>query len=295
MRRMVQTVRFYAISDFGNVNRQILSVAAAMDRYATECNKPPDFICGLGDNFYPHGVESVMDEQFKTIWRDTFLRYASLRVPWRMVLGNHDYMWNPYAQIDYHHNKKLNSDGLWYMPDHIYQFQYKVDKPHGEESKGEEGKAENGSNSAGVDIDFFAIDTNACQSHVVHSFPQIPINMKKQIGVFRENLTRSTAHWKIVIGHHPMYTQGLGHGSTALCLREKEYPSTRSDKIYKGYAVEKIFLDGKVDAYFAGHEHIFQVSLMTLVHDIISNFILLLFVVSSSSWDRTLLLRWLRS
>ncbi len=31
------------------------------------------------------------DPLFRTVWRDTFLPYDSLRVPWKVILGNHDY------------------------------------------------------------------------------------------------------------------------------------------------------------------------------------------------------------
>ncbi len=37
----------------------------------------------------PGGVTSVADPLFRTVWRDTFLTYPSLRVPWKVVLGNH--------------------------------------------------------------------------------------------------------------------------------------------------------------------------------------------------------------
>jgi tartrate-resistant acid phosphatase type 5 len=248
---MVQKVRFYLLSDFGHVNKELIEVAKAMNRYATEFSCPPDFICGLGDNFYPHGVESVYDEQFQTIWRDTFIApFPALRVPWRMVLGNHDYMWNPFAQIEYHYNKRVNSDQLWYMPDHCYQFQYALEKANGSEPSQEENP---------VKVDFFAIDTNACQNHVVHSFPQTPTLMRKYVNTFKENLSRSNAHWKIAFGHHPMYTQGLGHSGPANCLREVEYKSLRTERMHHGYGVENVVVDGKVDAYFSGHEHVFQV------------------------------------
>jgi hypothetical protein len=301
--KMVFKIRFFAISDFGGITSEILNVARAMNRYATEFQAPPDFIFGLGDNFYPYGVESMYDEQFQTTWRNTFLApYPSLRVPWRMVLGNHDYMWNPYAQIEYSNNPKLNKDGLWYMPDHCYTFQYKVNsrlppdassssegkvasaafpfslfssssaaakptiseqKPSAEDTtvcENSNNEGENEENNNEVEIDFFAIDTNACQGHVVHSFPQTPLHMQRYMTQLKENLSSSKASWKVVFGHHPLYTQGKGHSAPASCLREKQYKSIKSDKVYQGFGLENILVDGKVDAYFSGHEHVFQVS-----------------------------------
>jgi hypothetical protein len=302
---MVFKIRFFATGDFGGITSEVLNVARAMNRYATEFQSPPDFIFGLGDNFYPYGVESMYDEQFQTTWRNTFLNpYPSLRVPWRMVLGNHDYMWNPYAQIEYSNNPKLNKDGLWYMPDHCYTFRYKVNsvlpsgscsssserkssstsfpfslfssssttakpvisdqKPSSEETatvcENTNNDSESKENNEEIDIDFFAIDTNACQGHVVHSFPQTPIHMQRYMTQLKENLSSSKASWKIVFGHHPLYTQGRGHSAPASCLREKQYKSLKSDKVFQGFGLENILMDGKVDAYFSGHEHVFQVS-----------------------------------
>jgi tartrate-resistant acid phosphatase type 5 len=76
-------IRFYAIGDFGYPSPEMKRVASAMQLYS-EMNGPPNFILGLGDNFYPSGVDSVNDRQFKTSWEDVFLQYPSLRVPWHI-------------------------------------------------------------------------------------------------------------------------------------------------------------------------------------------------------------------
>ena len=31
------------------------------------------------------------DPVFQRVWRDTFLIHPTLRVPWKVILGNHDY------------------------------------------------------------------------------------------------------------------------------------------------------------------------------------------------------------
>ena len=82
---------FFALGDFGHNCKQTHRVAAAMDAYARAVAKP-SFVLGLGDNFYPTGVTSVRDPHFKHTWADVFLVHEALRVPWHMVLGNHDYM-----------------------------------------------------------------------------------------------------------------------------------------------------------------------------------------------------------
>jgi 3',5'-cyclic AMP phosphodiesterase CpdA len=56
-------------------------------------------------------------------------------------------------------------------------------------------------------------------------------------------LTNSKSRWKIVVGHHPVYSSGSGHG------KETGDMETRFAK----------FFDKKgVDAYFCGHDHDFE-------------------------------------
>lgn len=76
-------LRFYALGDFGYPSPEMKGVAAAMQLYS-EMNGSPNFILGLGDNFYPSGVSSVNDRQFKSSWENVFLKYPSLRVPWHI-------------------------------------------------------------------------------------------------------------------------------------------------------------------------------------------------------------------
>lgn len=244
-----QRLRFFVLSDFGHVTEEVQAVVRAMDRLATE-DGPPDFILGLGDNFYPYGVYDEHDKLFDKVWRKQFLKYASLRVPWRMVLGNHDYMGSPTAQVDYHYSSQHNADGLWYMPDTCYDCTHML-------SIGSGGS----SGDAAVAVTLFALDTNACQSHVVTSFPQTPSLQRQYIQQLHEKLQSSSAHWKIVFGHHPMYTQGKGHGVPARCLRDSKYVCESKDsgpQTKKGFGLEQVVVDGHVDAYFAGHEHVFQ-------------------------------------
>jgi tartrate-resistant acid phosphatase type 5 len=130
--------RFFAIGDFGNPTPEIRQVAQTMQNYAQE-NGSPDFILGLGDNFYPYGVDSVHDSQFQTSWTDIFLIHDKLRVPWHIILGNHDYMSNPKAQIEFSSSNR-NPNGLWHMPSENYAFRL--------------------NSSPDLCVDMFAMDTN---------------------------------------------------------------------------------------------------------------------------------------
>jgi len=63
-----------------------------------------------------------------------------------------------------------------------------------------------------------------------------------QIGWLDHRLAESKADWKLVYMHHPLYTSGR-YRTTARILR---------------YMLEPILLKHHVDAFFSGHEHIYQ-------------------------------------
>ncbi|MES1210460.1 MAG: metallophosphoesterase, partial [Pseudomonadota bacterium] len=75
-------------------------------------------------------------------------------------------------------------------------------------------------------VQFFAIDTNLVS--------------RAQFDWLERELARSTARWKIVYGHHPIYSHGF-HGDQPQ-LREKLLPLLR----------------GHADIYLCGHEHDLQ-------------------------------------
>jgi hypothetical protein len=75
-------------------------------------------------------------------------------------------------------------------------------------------------------VQFFALDTNEVSD--------------AQLLWLKEALTASRAPWKMVYGHHPIYSGGE-HGDNATLI-EKLLP----------------VLKGKADAYLAGHDHDLQ-------------------------------------
>ena len=97
--------------------------------------------------------------------------------------------------------------------------------------------------------------------------------MHEDIQELRNQLLQSKARWKIVFGHHPLYTQGKSHGVVAECLRLKEYNNNSNCKHDRyacaaainmhtstspGYGLEEVLIEGGVHAYIAGHEHVLQ-------------------------------------
>jgi 3',5'-cyclic AMP phosphodiesterase CpdA len=253
-------IRFFAIADFGNPSLRVKGVAEAMNKYALS-KSAPEFIFGLGDNFYPDGVTSVDDEKFQTHWADVFLPYESLRVPWKMILGNHDYIANPTAQIDYHYSS-LNQGKLWHMPAKCYNFT----------ASSRETAAD--ATTAVFEAEFFGVDTNGVQLHVREVCPGIENDLRDHLVTLRSDLGSSMARWKLVFGHHPLYTQGRGHSTVASCLRQQQYSFRRAhsniEGVYSrdskdpdvltaaGYGMEDTLVAGGAHVYLCGHEHVFQ-------------------------------------
>ena len=229
---------FYAFGDWGKNNQDF---ADSMASYGS-----PDFILALGDNFYPYGVQSVDDEAFQTSWSYPFLRHANLRRPWHVVLGNHDYMANPVAQVDFTFSKR-NVGGFWQMPARNYTFQ-----------RG--------------DVAFFALDTNGVQGHVRRDHKEQERQLFANIEWLDGELQKSRAKWKIVFGHHPMYTNGSEHGVLGRCLKDKTYSFQNKGQIVtcKGYGLEDVLVKHGVHAYLCGHEHVFQHKAARGVHHFVA-------------------------
>lgn len=302
--RVKDSVTFYAIGDAGAPTSELKETALAMNTWASK-HGAPDMILGLGDNFYTMGVTDVSDPQFKLCWSDVFLKYEHLRVPWRMILGNHDYMGSPQAQIDFTTDKR-NVGGFWQLPNTCYSFDYDVHTEGGENAAPREAREYSsgtqtlsaaydsagiadptdttvGTNSTTTDdpsastadtapfsIEFFGLDTNGCQQHVARVFPTSPDALLHNIQHLQHSLHTSTSDWKIVFGHHPCFSQGRAHGRTGQCLRQSN-PEGKFNVFSSANIKMPVgfgleeVLQGGVSAYFCAHEHVFQVSILCVV------------------------------
>ena len=162
-----------------------------------------------------------------------------------MVLGNHDYMGNPRAQIEYTHHKN-NPFNLWKMPDTHYKVALYKDQL----------------------AEYFFLDTNGCQHHVTKKHPDAVKELKSQMSWLDIGLKESTSTWKFVLGHHPMYNKGKGHAAVANCLREEQYTYSHHDDSNEsssgeevkanGFGLENIVSKYERVIYLSGHEHVFQ-------------------------------------
>ena len=211
--------RFAVIGDWGRWGEpDQKKVAEAMENVGAQCSY--DFIISTGDNFYDAGVDSVEDVLWNMSFEDVYIG-EHLQCPWYVVLGNHDYLGSPSSEILY-----TQWSSRWRLPSKYYQ-------EHFESSLGES-------------VDLFFMDSNPYQTDLIvagSAYPELTASDTINQNFWIESaLQNSNADWKLVIGHHPMYTCGLRKNETQYMRK-----------------FENLFNETQVDAYFCGHEHDLQV------------------------------------
>jgi 3',5'-cyclic AMP phosphodiesterase CpdA len=199
----------------------------------------------LGDNIYPDGATAGADgradaERFRKVFYEPFARLATNGADFRIyaALGNHDWRTSragAMAQVRYHEqNRPFYMDGI----------RYRV-APTGDPR----------------DLEVFVIDTHVMLSgvtvledelapdgselHTDEVDPPSPWAMPQtdaERGMadwLEQSLAESPARWKIVIGHHPLWSSAGSKFQQARALRELILPA----------------LCRHADLYLAGHEH----------------------------------------
>jgi acid phosphatase len=211
-------LNFGIIGDWGRHGRpDQLAVAQQMGIACAQANA--SFMISVGDNFYEDGVASLQDLHWQNSFENVYAA-KSLQVPWYVALGNHDYRGSVEAQLDYG-----KTHPRWIMPARYYRQVYAVD--------------------ASTNMECFYIDTSPMMSEYIPDEAMKAVRTQDvplQLAWLDQALGDSTAPWKLVIGHHPIYSAGLGHGS------EKDLIATLLPILQKH----------KVQAYFCGHDHDLQ-------------------------------------
>jgi tartrate-resistant acid phosphatase type 5 len=213
-------LNFLIFGDWGRQGEQDqVEVATQMANASKDLN--PKFIISVGDNFYNNGVQSVDDPHWQKSFEDVY-RDPALSVPWYCILGNHDYHGNCDAQVAY--NK---TNPRWNMPARYYVQSQQID--------------------AITTADFFYLDTTPMVKSYYKNGKEptrpnvITQDVPKQLAWFKAALAASKAQWKIVIGHHPIYSGG-GHGDMPELIEN----------------ILPLLQEHKVQAYFNGHDHDLQ-------------------------------------
>ena len=174
---------FILLGDMGTGENDQLIVAERIHEKINEVGKKDIFVCGLGDNIYEGGCDSVNDPQFTKKFEKPYEKISD-NVKFYMCLGNHDYGYNldltnnSQCQIDY--GIQSQKEGKkWVMPSKYYTFKKK-------------------------NIQFFVMDTN-------FDFMDDE-EIKEQLDYLVREINKSKKPWKILIGHHTLRSVG-GHGN----------------------------------------------------------------------------------
>ncbi|CAL4913479.1 unnamed protein product [Urochloa decumbens] len=157
-----------------------------------------DFVVSTGDNFYENGLTGTDDQAFEQSFTDIYTA-KSLQKPWYLVLGNHDYRGDVLAQLS-PVLQKIDSRFIC-MRSFIVNAEI---------------------------VDFFFVDTTPFQlkywthpkdDHYdwrgVAPREKYLANLLKDLD---EAMKKSTATWKIAVGHHTMRSVS-DHGDTEELLQ----------------------------------------------------------------------------
>jgi hypothetical protein len=195
-----------AFGDFGSGEKGQIEVAQAIAR--RNAQDPFTFGITMGDNFYRCGVRSVRDIKWQTRWEDL---YSPLGILFYASLGNHDYARPPIAcpaggaspEAEIARSKLSPS---WRMPARYYTY-------------------------AAGPVRFIAIDTEGWSDKQFEWIKKTLAATANEPGI----------RWRIVYGHHPMYTSGVHFNERRIgVLRRDLFP---------------VLKNANVDLYICGHDH----------------------------------------
>ncbi len=215
---------FLVLGDFGRVGDYYQKdVAREMGNAMIVLDA--EFVISVGDNFYPNGVASTQDHHWKASFEEIYTNPA-LYADWYVALGNHDYRGNVQAQIDY-----TNISRRWNMPARYYSKTFEMEN--------------------GEKLLMVVMDTNPFIDGYKGN-PEKYGDLDKQdtstqMKWLNETLNTNdpSIKWKIVVGHHPLYSGGKRMKSKDTLAFEKKFAD--------------LFDQLKVDAYICGHEHDLQI------------------------------------
>jgi len=210
---------FMIVSDWGwNGLKHQQEVADQMAKTADSVGAK--FIASCGDNFQVNGIASTQDPLWMISYENVY-KELSLQVDWYPVLGNHDYRGSPQAEIDY---SKISR--RWRMTDHYYTFAKKVNDS--------------------VSVRFIFLDTPPLVAEYHNRLDEYPEvarqDTAKEIKWLKGVLENSKEQWKLVFGHHSVYSASKTHGNTKEMIER----------------VKPLLEKYNAQIYFCGHDHDFQ-------------------------------------
>ncbi|MEI7422252.1 MAG: metallophosphoesterase [Prolixibacteraceae bacterium] len=180
------------------------------------------FIAVAGDPIHDDGVKSTDDSEWKDKFENIYTAASLMNIPWYVVSGNHEYHGSVQAIMDY---SKLSH--RWKAPARYYTIEKTLDTK--------------GNKCLFVFIDTAPlIDKYRTEKSYSDAGKQ---DIDKELKWLDSTLVSNKDHWKIVIGHHPVYAD----------TQKEEAERTDMQK-----RVGVILENRKADFYICGHIHNFQ-------------------------------------
>lgn len=208
----VSPLTFLVLGDWGRRgNPAQRTVAGLLDSKARELDS--QFLVSTGDNFYNFGVGSVDDSHWRRSFEDVYSERVKSR--WYAVLGNHDYGGSIGAQIQMTDRRPGWRMCRRWWDERLVQW---------------------------PEIHLFFIDTVVWNGREGFPFKWLGSEIPKgdqavQTQWLYDRLKASTARYKLVFGHHAIYSIGP-HGG-AMQLKE----------------LDDVLRAGGATAYINGHDH----------------------------------------
>lgn len=217
---------FFTLGDWGGykLRDQITMRAIGNQMHNFAKLHTPKYIVALGDNFYDKGVESSTDDAWNSVWLNNYINEYPLMqtIPWYAILGNHDY-YGGYksvkAEID-----RTKFCRNWYMPKNQYTYYDTISKT-------------------------YSIFLDTCQIYPeLYTETYEMMNCRKSVfdslNYLEGKLIEAQSlgsKWILVFGHYHLFSNGYYNNYDIMISR-----------------VLPLLSKYKVDAYFCGHEHNFQ-------------------------------------
>lgn len=222
-----EAIHLLAIGDFGTGGKDQKKVAEAMRKFVARKNIQPSGLWFIGDNFYgpTEGGFSLKSDRWQKEIEEMYPASVFPGPQWA-VLGNHDYHDNiggEKVQLEYTKQRGVR----WHMPEKWYRVDVGSPKPL---------------------VTFLALDTNfpSISGTKSKKTGKIQTHMseaeeKTQLEWLKKELAKPRAPFTVVVGHHPLYSNGIHGDSKPLIAQWGE-----------------LFQKHQVHAYLCGHDHDMQ-------------------------------------
>lgn len=218
---------WFALGDFGSGDPSQFAVAGGMKAYVEKLVAKPQGLLLLGDNFYKKMEGGLKSPRWKTGFEDMYPK-SVFDCPCPAVLGNHDYHDNAGGeQVQIAYSKQGGT--RYTLPEKWHRLDM---------GSGRGGKPL---------VTFLFIDTNfravsggkLKDGRVKNSLLEHEEN--EQSYWLKQELQKPRAPWTIVVGHHPLYSNG-SHGDSKVLQT----------------AFASLFQEHGVHLYMCGHDHDLQ-------------------------------------